>query len=92
MSAGVGKRILIVDAAYLFQGAQKLQKRTGRKIHINNNTMRVVVEFMEQLTQSQFDVKYYITAEKSESSAWYREGFYEQLSSLGFVVDIRKFK
>jgi len=39
--------------------------------------MRVIVEFMEQLTGTQFDFKYYITAEKSESSAWFREGFYE---------------
>ena len=52
----------------------------------------MIVEYMEQLTKSQFDLKYYITAEKSESSAWYREGYYEQLSSLGIIVDIRKFK
>ena len=54
--------------------------------------MRVLVAYMEQLAHTDFDYKYYITAEKSESSAWYREGFYEQLSSLGFKIDIRKFK
>ena len=87
-----GKSVLIVDAAYLFAGAQKLQSQTRRKLDINQQTMNIVLEYMQQINHTEFDYKYYITAEKGESSVWYRKAFYEQISALGFTVDIRKFK
>lgn len=81
-----------MDAAYLFAGAQKLQSQTRRKLDINQQTMNIVLEYMQQINHTEFDYKYYITAEKGESSVWYRKAFYEQISALGFTVDIRKFK
>lgn len=54
--------------------------------------MNIILEYMQQINHTEFDYKYYITAEKGESSVWYRKAFYEQISALGFTVDIRKFK
>lgn len=54
--------------------------------------MSILISYMEQLTNVQYGKKYYMTAEKGESSVWHRKSFYEQLNGLGFEIDIRKFK
>ena len=54
--------------------------------------MGILIEYMQQLTNTEFKHKYYMTAERGESSVLFRQNFYEQMQELGFTIDIRKFK
>ena len=83
--------ILIVDAAYLFKGAQKLQNDTGRKIKINKDTMRIIIDHLKHQGNG-FDSMHFMTAEKSQGSAWHRQPFYDEMAEVGYEIDIRTFK
>ena len=44
---------------------------------VNSQTMGIIIEYMQQLTNTSFDYMYYMTAERGESSVWHRQQFYE---------------
>ena len=66
-----------------------MQKTTGRKLVINRETMNIVVQYMEQLANTTFDYKYYMTA---DNHVMRRADFYHEIQSAGFTLDVRKFK
>ena len=54
--------------------------------------MGILLEYMQQRSGVSFGPKYYVTAERNEAAVWHRQALYDQISSLGFTIDIRTFK
>lgn len=73
-------------------GSKTLEKKTQRKFKLNDMTCKLLVQYLERKTSSQYELMYYITAERNVDAIMYRRAFYEILEKNGFRCDIRNFK
>ena len=57
---------MVLDAAYLFMGSKTLEHKTNRKIFLDDERIKVFINFLEQVIGRKINEKYYITAEADE--------------------------
>ena len=55
-------------------------------------TCKVLTQYLEQKSGNQYELMYYITAERNIDAIFHRKGFYGILEKNGFSCDIRNFK
>jgi transcriptional regulatory protein LevR len=86
--------MLLIDGAYLFLGSRDLEKKTNRKLVVNNVSLLVLLSYMQQKAQVDFlpSLKHYVTAEMDIESTYKRQSLYTSLTKQGITVDIRSFK
>ena len=55
-------------------------------------TCKLLVQYLEQKSGNEYELMYYITAERNVDAIMYRRAFYGILDKNGFRCDIRNFK
>jgi len=86
--------MLIFDAAYLFLGSKDLERKTQRKVVINDKTIAILLNYIEQKANGGDTIsqRHYLTAERDSNAIQSHKPLYDSLKKQGIQVDIRKFK
>lgn len=87
--------MLLIDGAFLTQPSVKLQKRTNRRLKLDETGLRILFDFIEQKSKVKFhpNLKHFVSAEEDELDVVKRWNYYENLEKRhGIRVDLRNFK
>jgi uncharacterized LabA/DUF88 family protein len=86
--------MLLIDGAFMTMGAKPLQKKTNRKIDLNETTFKILFDYIEQKSGVKFHpkLKHYVAAEDDELEVVKRWDYYENIKNNGCQIDIRTHK
>jgi uncharacterized LabA/DUF88 family protein len=86
--------MLLIDGAFLTQGSYTLQKKTNRKLCLNEMNLKILFDYIEQKSKVDFhpELKHFVTAELDEECVDRRWDFYVNIEKYGVRTDIRTFK
>jgi len=73
-------------------GARELERETSRKLNLTEETIRYLVDYLQEKAGTKLTMRHFVSAERDSQSANLRAHAYNSLKKNSISVDIRGFK